>query len=307
MCQVVRAASTALGRDVTHLEAARWACENLKMHVKGASWAVYKSAHLAQISSQDEKDAVREIYLSFGKNKPGERRQRTPGKRQKSWPLVEQNELLNELKRPSYSRWGLSSRLWIVAGKATGCRPIEWLESRIVTIEGSPFLRVKNAKLISWDSSVRDIIETQGRNAILYRNIPLSHLTAEAMEYVGAQAAMAQKMAKDGLYDAYYEGVRKTIARAGKALWPARTVVPSLYTARHVYRDELTIRLRAQGFSTEETDILVSVILGHGSRKTKYAYGVGSDELSESSGEMSVGQLSSHVKVLLKQSVSIIE
>ncbi len=279
-CQIVRAAEQNYGRPVSLEEACKYGWDHIRMKIKGDSWRVYVSRHIASLGSEEERDECRKIYRELRGQSPAKRRKRKPSKRKKGLNKQEYDALMEELRSPRVGDpEGLrAARLWLASSYHTGMRPSEWLGASLVIIENSEFLKVRNAKVVVWDFGSAGLAK-QGRIRAHYRIIPVGHLPANIKEVLKAQMWAIEAVSRhtDG-YTRYYDRVRQLIAKAARNLWPAEEKRPTLYSARHAFRDAFEARLLADGATTAETELLVSVVLGHGSRETKYAYGAEFDE-----------------------------
>ena len=302
-------AERALGYGVSEEDAAKWACSTLQRRVSGGSWRTYKSRHLAEIQDDDVCSRVRKIYATDGRLQPGERRPRRKSKREKSLTNDREETLFKELRKPGYTQWAYVARMWLRATKLTGLRPVEWRSASVVSIDGHPCLRCKNAKVVKWDfftessAAARD----QGRVTAIYRNIPIGHLRQEDQSLIAAMAAWAGKVNSLGEFDSSYSAVRGVVYRAAKMLWPGDDTIISLYSARHAFRDGLSVQLSAGGYTPAQAKILTAVLMGHGSTETQYAYGIGSEETVSTSSVMAIQHLTKAGDVVLRRAVSQVE
>lgn len=306
---LVREGRVILGVGASHQDIARWACENVMMRVKSSSWRVYKSTHKASIQDPEIRSEVGEIYKEKGMLAKGQKRSIRPSKRKKTISESDTQKLMKELKRYAKSPWAKSVRIWFTAIKATGLRPSEFRYATIIKINEKPWLRVKNAKTITSIAAGerhRELEELHGRNRGIYRNVPLEHHDQNTLDIVNAQCITATKMAEAGqdVYDGYYNGVRNCLGNAVRNLWGVTGKRVSLYTARHTYKDQMQAKLKKEGYTNTQVEILIAALMGHGSKKTQYAYGVGDEELIEHEFTMSVDGLMTDERDLLKNIVS---
>jgi hypothetical protein len=307
---LVKQGRDALGVNASHLDIAKWACESVKMRVKYNSWCAYKSSHKAVIEDPLKRAEVEKYYKENSKNEPGQRRERRPSKRLKSISEDKFLALMSELKREKYNQWAKPARIWFTAMINTGIRPMESIGAEIISLDQKAWLRVKNAKTISATNDIAnrgEVSEQQGRNRGIYRNIPIEHLSTNERNIVSAQIAIATKMHSEGIYDDYYHGVRAVLSRASRALWPQVPKAPSLYTARHTFKDRTQSRLLNSGYSTNEVEILIAAMMGHGSRKTQYCYGINDEELIEKETVMAIQGLFNARDAILKNIISEID
>jgi hypothetical protein len=301
---LIRRCSRHLGRSPSHEEVAEWACENVRMSVKRGSWAVYRSSHLSMIDDEDLKLSVSKIYAEKGRNKGGERREKMPSKRRKDLSEKDLSKLVSELKRGKYPQWGKGAIIWLIAGVNSGLRPGEWRQSEIVKVNNKNHIRVKNSKLINFDSSSVDAVDMDGRNRTLYRNVPIHHLPENTQQLISVQSQTSRAMMEKGLHDAFYAGVRKTINRAAHSVWPEEKKAVSLYTARHAYKDRVWSQLGKMGLSTPQIEVITAVLMGQGSKKTQYAYGVGDEDSGHQEEIMAIESLDGEAKIMLGEAIS---
>lgn len=302
-------AKKALKKEPTNIEVAEWAWKNVRMNVKGDSWRVYKSEHLRSIEDISEREAVRDLYNKLQKETPPMRRRRRVSTVKKGINNEEMELLLNELRRPmgnaNRDATAKLARLWLVAAKATGLRPVEWLNAEVTTIEGEEFIKCRNAKVVDWEFRTKTMAD-QGRIRSFFRVVPIGHLSAIEIECVRAMAGFGAAQDEEGFIK-MYNSVRSRIRGASKRLWPDEKKIPSLYSARHAFRDSFEARLLADGISTSQVELLVSIVMGHGSKLTKYAYGSGNDEYKEAERTIAVDALLAQKNVLMGWALSQIE
>lgn len=302
-------AKKALGKEPTNREIIEWAWANVRMNVKGDSWRVYKSEHLRSIEGDNERQAARDLYNKLKDESPAMRRRRRPSTVKKGINNEEMQELLNELRRPMSNEdrnaTAKLARLWLVAAKATGLRPVEWLNAEVTTIEGEDFLKCKNAKVVDWEFKAKAMAD-QGRIRSYFRVVPVGHLTPIEMECVRAMSGLGAAQTEES-FTKLYNSVRSRIRGAAKKLWPDERKLPSLYSARHAFRDGFEARLLADGVSTTQVELLVSIAMGHGSKLTKYAYGSGNEEYKEAERGVAINALVEQKNVLMGWALSQIE
>lgn len=284
-------------------EVAAWMCERVQPSVSASTWAVYRSALLKGVVDDGMKVRVKGVFKA---NKLISRRPKRVIKRRKGMSPGEESALMAELLGPRRKTYGRIAAIWWKAAVATGARPSEWLESAITIVDGVECLRIKNAKRIDYDDkTLLETIERQGRVSAVYRTIPLGHLPEKTVEFVRAQVAFMNGVVAKGMYLDVYESVRKTIRQAGEYLWHGEKKYPSLYTARHVYRDRMRAMLAGDGLNKGQLDVVVAVLMGHGSTKSQYAYGIDDDSIDVASSSVSIESLSPQIKVLLKQALTV--
>lgn len=306
---IVRAAQEFYGRKVSHQEAAEYAWNNIRMKVKSDSWRVYKSRHLASTETIEERELVANIYSELkSKNSDKTRRKRTKSRRRKSLSSSEYNEIMQELMRPVIAdeHTRKITRMWVTATLYTGLRPSEWRETTVINLGGDEYLKVRNSKVVEWEFKSEDLAR-QGRIRASFRIIPIAHLPEREIQVIKALSNLAREASSSGDFTGVYDRVRLALSRSVRNLWPAQEKRPTLYTARHAFRDSFEARMRQSGHSTVETELLVSVVLGHGSTTTKYAYGVADEEPILAERAIAVDGLERQKNVLMSWSLSQLE
>lgn len=282
-----------------------WMCERVQGCVSASTWAVYRCALLKGVEDEGVRIRVKGIFKA---NKLNERRKRRVIKRKKGMTSEEEQALIGELLSYRRKTYGKVSAMWWKAAVAVGSRPSEWIGAAILTLDGIECVRLVNAKRIQYeDRTLLETVEKQGRVSSIYRTIPISHLPEKTKEIIRAQVAFMEGVNQRGIFDDTYSSVRKTIRAAGDYLWPGNKKVPSLYTARHIYRDRVRVMLAEEGLNRGQIDIVTAVLMGHGSTKSQYAYGVDDDYIATGSESLSLDALSPQIKVLLKQAMTSYE
>ena len=282
---------------------AEWMVDSLMMRVSGMTWSVYKNEFLKGCKDSDQREKLRTY---FKENKPTERRERRVVKRSKELSQEKEKLLIDELLSPRRKTYGKTAAAWFKAGIATGLRPNEWVNASIVVRGGLEYLKVKNSKRVNWDDNIqKDTSERQGRVTGVHRTIPIHHLEDKTLNIIRAHLAVMDGAKKHGVSKELYESVRKTIAASVQRLWPGMEKPPTLYTARHIYRDTLKSSLRSDGLSVDAVDVIAAVLMGHGSKKSNYAYGMDSDERATGELGFNVSELADEVKAMLSVAITI--
>lgn len=221
-------------------------CFNYALEKKWAktTWRVYRAALTNHFKMNGPLEAI-SILNSLGsvpkwKNAP----KRTSSQKQKMQPQNDLTKLLKwlKIKNQKYDRL---LALWLVAGRITGLRPIEWdsavLDNKILT--------VKNAKA------------TNGRGLGAHRQILLTNSPDKEVQVVrGFLQLYSEFKTNLGGHVQTYEGVRKRLLRANKSLFPKRQKKITLYSARH----ELSRRMKGAQMRPSE----IAAILGHKTTET---------------------------------------
>lgn len=198
-----------------------------------------------------------QVFLPYGRRgSPGNHQQRdlhpprsnieprTSRKRKKHLSEKDIDRLIDFGNKGKWGRWGKHSIVWLVVTKRTGLRPHEWRHAKLD--EDRKLLIVENVKLTkttgqSWPS----------------RHVPVSHLSETDMKYL--LAWMLVKMPKikdDEEWNRMYDGCRFWLWWAQKQIWPKRTEMINIMSARHQFIADL----KAGGFTPPE----IAYLVGHG-------------------------------------------
>ncbi|MCB1813914.1 MAG: site-specific integrase [Candidatus Competibacteraceae bacterium] len=143
--------------------------------------------------------------------------------------------------------WGVRTAHWLLAGYATGLRPIEWSQCEWTDIEGHQTLRVVNAK------------NTNGRSHGEYRHIILAGWDQDVIETIDRHLQALQSFVREGQYYTYYDNCRTTLNRAARVCFPTRKHFPSLYSARHQFAADMKKQHSAQ---------VAAALMGHRNDRT---------------------------------------
>ncbi|MCP5037917.1 MAG: site-specific integrase [Rhodobacteraceae bacterium] len=186
--------------------------------------------------------------------------------------------------------WGVRTSRWLLAGFATGLRPIEWVDCQWVVIERVRALQVKNAKA------------TNDRAHGRHRHIIMPDWDDDIIDLMDTHRHELQTFHTQGRYYTYYDNCRTTLFRAARACFPGRKEYPSLYSARHQFAADMKRKHPAQmaaalmGHSTDKTVQRQYAQSRHGERRG--AHGIPSLPLALY-GEIARVEISQDVKQLL--------
>jgi len=267
-----------LGTEADPLDFCRWLCL-LKMQEKWrySTWRVYRSAVIFGLDNQVKvrsgfnADIVEQgINLLYGR--PGElvladsdrewwgsfqvaalcssRPLRTSTQKQKALP-EDIFEAIFALLVGDWSARRYSGQLlrWLLAGRLTGLRPVEWVAASLMEGRGSPpALHVRNAKA------------TNGRSNGETRILVLEDFSEEHLIVVRAQLAQCKAADDQGRFKAFHKACSQFLAEVTKHLYPRRKLRPTLYSARH----QFLANAKASGRTSRE----VAALAGHASAET---------------------------------------
>lgn len=154
------------------------------------------------------------------------------------------------------AQWKPRACLWLIAGMATGLRPIEWKTAELVdqTADGGFTIRVENAK------------NTNGRASGDTREIPVE--PGWMAEYAQKHMRNVSEWLESGNdFADYYRTCKDTLNREVRKLWPkAPSRHYSLYSGRH----QFCANLKMAGYTQDE----IALLMGHASTETaKEHYG----------------------------------
>ncbi len=291
------------GQVIDPEKMAEWMVDAVMMQVGAKSWTVYRSMFLKAIKNEELKLKIRAY---FSENRPTKRRSKRILTRSKSLSVEHEKLLIGELLSTRRSMYGRTAAAWIKATIPTGLRPSEWCDTQIIIINELEYLKVKNIKRVSFDDKLLlETREAHGRVSGLHRTIPIHHLEEKTKQIIRAHLAKVSGAVSTGVFESLYESVRKTITASSKRLWPVAVKSPTLYTARHVYRDNLKANLFSEGLPVATVDVITAVLMGHGSKKSNYAYGIDDDEREEGGLGFDPAELQSHIRVMLSVATTI--
>lgn len=189
----------------------------------------YKAAYTQEWGSKGRDDLIDIIKGVRGARQPI---RKTAARKAKTFYWVDLLRLLCELE----SKNERVAAVWLRAGYITGLRPCEWRYARLEENR----LVVRNAK----NSNGRAHGET--RTLLIESNQELRNI-----------AALIFQLRLN--YKSQYAHVRYAIRVAAMSIWPKRKLLPSLYTARHMFAAEAKKRL---------PKVDVAAMMGHATDRT---------------------------------------
>lgn len=150
---------------------------------------------------------------------------------------------------PSRTRWSYRACYWLLAGLATGLRPIEWASARWANEEHT-LLLVTNAKVkLQGPAFMREQRSGQSLNAVtdpvsedldeelqeepVEREIPVTS-SRERFNIETHMRLLEQWLAEGKTFEQYFQASRRVVWRACRKLWGGRKLY-SLYTMRSQY------------------------------------------------------------------------
>jgi integrase len=260
--QMAKRAAIELGQNdiaaLSPLDLANWAIDQRK-GIRPTTWRQYRSSLICYFQQQtngggqhtDRQSAIALLMDSDGsqcqrgKNAPV----RTSSGKKRSLSDVERDAII-EYFASHPTRWSTAASIWLRASVVTGLRPSEWKTARMVAESGEMVLIVQNAKC------------TNGRAHGVGRTLHLGGVSSAEIRMISAQLDAVQLILRQDIvvWDDYYNGVRKVIHKATRALWPKRAQYPSLYSGRHQFAADAKL--------ASMTQVEVAALMGHGSELT---------------------------------------
>lgn len=228
------------------------------------------------------------------------------------------SQLASILKSKRY-QYGPMTLAWFKSLLITGMRPNEWPDAQIKSNGNEDVLEIKNLKVVDYDDpSLERSRETQrtrdssGRGLFMYRTIPLSQFTENErkfiVEWIGVLKGIVQGIqsisdcSTEAAQKAAYQKARRTIYEASRdvsGLGEGKNI--TLYTARHMFRSRNMTALLQDGYNEEQASMWLAVLMGHGSKKSNYAYGLESDVGGSAAGAIGIESLGEDKAALARQ------
>jgi len=221
---------------------------SLKPSLKATAWRPYRQSAKAILSTlpHDNTEAALAMLdadiAESGTSSPPEPKEpksdadrnklprRTSSLKEKKFPKEDFDRVISYLRH--FSRSALAPILidWLVAGVATGLRPIEW-QATDVEIREDPnapggryiWLYVLNAKA------------TNGRANGIVRTLDLSHFRDETVRAVQRMSRNGNEWLLNGSYDTKQSQCAQLLYSVSEKLFRQKKKVYSLYSARHQF------------------------------------------------------------------------
>jgi len=225
-------------------------------HLSASTWRSYRAAVFHVYGSGMDRSSIEILNQIPGGGKKPELTPYGASMKMKSFPPAMLSETLSYLSSHQ-TKIGNALWLWLTVGIETGLRPFEWFDAQIIDIDGSPYLRVKNAK------------NTNGRANGDYRHLNLEEMDPNDIRYIKTHLQVIQtiKMSAGGddalsrkKYNSYYSSCRRRLNIVVRRLWPDREKYPTLYSLRH----QFIANTKADGFTLEE----IAALCGQASAQT---------------------------------------
>lgn len=234
--------------------------DTVKSKNLGAStWRQYRAALrlvLQELGSEEAEEALRDLEAAqYRAERRADRITLTSARKMKGFPEKEFRIIKSYLEERIRSVWARPLINWMIAGMATGLRPVEWWGAELIEINpeevglpsshGSlPALRVRNAK------------HTNQRAHGILRTVPLKHVTPEEMRAIIAHLRTVSQHD----FQLAHKVCRQLLLRVCRVVLRNTAQMPTLYSCRH----QFTADIKASGLSDEERGCL----LGHSNGDT---------------------------------------
>ncbi|MGZ5029808.1 MAG: hypothetical protein ACXWAT_03435 [Methylobacter sp.] len=256
--QLIKNAGLALGSDrPTMHEVAVWLV-NKQPSLSRATWRQYRAALLCffedQVSESASTSADKESAIALLKSTPSSRCRRrgvhTSAKKQKKISHADLEKLAGYFDDNTDIRHGIATFFWLVSGRWTGLRPLEWESAQlIVNAAGDHELQVMNAK------------NTNKRSHGLKRIVHLSNMEEHELEVIRLHLANVSSARDKGMeFGQYYKQCRDCLYKANRKLWPRRPKSICLYSARHQFA--------ADAKKSGLDKVAIAALMGHASQET---------------------------------------
>lgn len=228
------------------IEFADWVL-SLKPTVKPPTWRPYKQSAKAILSTLPDADQAIEILdadtaesgseperksakARNGKNGGRELLRRTSSLKSKLIPKPDFDRIVNYLRFLSSSKYGHTLADWLVAGLATGLRPVDWMATSL-EISDDPtaprgryvWLYVLNAK------------HTNNRANGAVRTIDLSGVSDETLDAIKRMSERGREWLVRGTYKEMQGTCAQLMYNTAERMFPGRKLTYSLYTTRHQF------------------------------------------------------------------------
>ncbi|WP_270933303.1 hypothetical protein [Falsiroseomonas oryzae] len=245
-----RAAEVGVGHD-DHLGFAEWVVVE-RARMRPAYWRKVRQAALAGLdlsgaaSARQAERMIRDAPPPPSLSTP-RRAPRAKG--------IKQNDLAKLLRK--LSEQAKTSRIarvlicWLIAGHATGLRPVEWRDAELLqSPSGDPLLKVRNAKA------------TNGRAHGATRTLNLGHLLPQQLD---AASELLKAIQIEGVtgFRRLHASCSDLLYKVNRLIWPRRKAIIGLYSARHQY---------AANAKCARSAAEVAALMGHASSRTAYVH-----------------------------------
>lgn len=238
-------------------EVAHWLIENQHL-ISKATWRQYRAALICILDGDQgentsllsDKESAIQLLSATDTSQCKQRGTHTSAIKQKKISTVDIEKLADYFLANQGIRHGMATLYWLVSGLWTGLRPSEWQSARlIVNADGNWVLIVKNAK------------NTNGRSHGIERIIHLTSVSEIELEVIRQHLANIASAKNNGIkFIAVYNHCRDCLYSANQKLWPHRTKLISLYSARHQFAADA----KKNGLS----QAAIAALMGHASEET---------------------------------------
>lgn len=247
------------------VEFADWVL-SLKPTLKPTTWRPYKQSAKAVLSTLPDSDQAIEILDadtvesgSEPERKPSKERKakggrdlprRTSALKAKSISKPDFDRIVNYLRFLSSSKYGHTLADWLVAGLATGLRPVEWMATSLEVSEDPDAPRGRYVWLY-----VLNAKSTNGRGNGAARTIDLSNVRDETVDAIRRMTERGREWLVLGTYGDIQGQCAQLMYNTAERMFPGRKLSYSLYTTRHQFI------ANAKSYHPPEA---VSAMAGHG-------------------------------------------
>lgn len=218
---------------------------DFKPNISRNTWRFYKSAVIYYLENYpNEQEAIEAIEYLKTVTSDGAMTttERTSSLKLKKITFDDWYKLDNYLKQRN-KKWHEQLRSWLRSSVITGLRPIEWKNAIYFLHEGSPALKILNAKA------------TNGRGNGDTRILLLQDVPEEDLKIIKDHLNNTRTFVGMDEYDYFYRGCAIALYKACRKCWPKRKRHITLYSTRH----QFSANAKSSGFSRVE----IAAMMGH--------------------------------------------
>lgn len=216
---------------------------SLKPTLKASAWRPYRQSAKAILSTiphdkvdeaiaMIEADIVegttsKQVDMKDGLDNRRKLPKQTSALKEKKFPKPDFDKVLSTLKYFSRSKFAPYLADWLVAGVATGLRPIEWATTELE-------IKDENGRRQAW-LYVLNAKATNGRANGVVRTLDLSNFSDDTLRAVKRMSEIGNEWFLDGTYDSMKSQCSQLLYSVCERLFKGRNKVYSLYSLRHQF------------------------------------------------------------------------
>jgi hypothetical protein len=269
--QVKARARKALGQSFSPATFVAYIIGEVRARLNPASWYWYRRALVcglereAQAAPGDKASitaALRQLRQVQPAERPPEAKALKTAQQKSTRFVGDDAALICERAKRARTANGPILADWLLAGEATGLRPVEWLDAQLTALRDGEFrwrLRVRNAK--------RNAARAHGE----FRTLRWRALDAQTLGAINRTIEVARAAVRERRFTRLQNTLQALMRRITKKLFPRRRRRPTMYTPRHVFAarckaffipPRASLSERAAGLAK------IAALLGHASDAT---------------------------------------